>query len=100
MFEAVQPGPWVKPTIAAICSGIAAFIIYKSVRAHRQQATTGREELIGKTATVKTPLHPEGTVFYRGELWTATLNQGQAEPNEEVTITRTEGLKLYVIKKT
>ncbi|MCD6452878.1 MAG: NfeD family protein [Dehalococcoidales bacterium] len=86
--------------ISAIVGSVIGFIAYKVIRTHQRQPTTGREELIGKIAIVRTPLHPEGTVLYRGELWTATLDQGQAEPNEEVTITRTEGLKLYVTRKT
>jgi len=94
-----QPDPWVIPTIAAVLGSITAFIIYKVVRSHRQQATTGREELRGKVATVRVALKPEGQVFYKGELWTAILDQGEAQPGEEVVITKTDGLKLRVNKK-
>jgi membrane-bound serine protease (ClpP class) len=94
-----QPDPWVIPTIAAVIGSIAAFIIYRVVRTHRRQPTTGREELKGKIATVRRALTPEGTVFYKGELWTAILDEGEAQPGEEVIITKTEGLKVYVTKK-
>ena len=94
-----QPDPWVIPTIAAVIGSIAAFIIYRVVRTHRRQPTTGREELKGKTAVVKVALNPEGTILYKGELWTATIDQGEAKPGEEVIITKTEGLKVYVTKK-
>ncbi len=94
-----QPDPWVIPTIAAVIGSIAAFIIYRVVRTHRRQPTTGREELKGKTAIVKVALNPEGTILYKGELWTAILDQGEAKPGEEVIITKTEGLKVYVTKK-
>ena len=93
-----QPNPWVIPTIAAVTGSITAFIIYRVVRAHRRQPVTGREELVGKTATVKSALKPEGIVLYRGELWTAILDKGQANLGEEVIITKTEGLKLHVAK--
>jgi len=48
---------------------------------------------------VRRALTPEGTVFYKGELWTAILDDGEAQPGEEVIITKTEGLKVYVTKK-
>jgi len=85
--------------IAVGVGSVVAVIIYHAVRAHRRQATTGREELPGKTAIVKVALEPEGTVLHQGELWTAILDQGRAKPGEEVIITGFEGMKLYVTKK-
>jgi membrane-bound serine protease (ClpP class) len=86
-------------TVAVIFAAFLAFVINRVVAAHRRQATTGREELLGKTAVVRTALKPEGTVLFEGEIWTATLDQGRAEPREEVIIKRFDGLKLYVTKK-
>jgi membrane-bound serine protease (ClpP class) len=94
-----QPQPWVIPTIAVSIGAVIAFIVYHSVRAHRRQATTGREELPGKKAIVKVALEPEGTVLHEGELWTAVLDEGKAKPGEEVIITKFDGMKLYVTKK-
>lgn len=91
--------PWL---IAVTTIGIAAlfiFVISRVVQAHRRQATTGKEELIGKTATARTVLGPEGLVFYKGELWTAISDKGRVEPGEEVLITKVDGLKLHVTKK-
>ena len=86
--------------VVAVCfAAFLAFVINRVVVAHRRQATTGREELLGKTATVRTALNPEGTVLHEGEIWTAILDQGRAEPREEVIIKRFDGLKLYVTKK-
>ncbi len=78
---------------------IFTFIISRIVRAHRRQAATGREELVGKTAVVKTALEPEGTVFFKGERWVAVSEKGRMKPGESVIITKVEGLKLYVAKK-
>jgi len=94
-----QPDPWVIPTIAISIGAVLVFIIYHVVRAHRRQATTGREELPGKKAVVKAALEPEGTVLHEGELWTAVLDEGKAKPGEEVIITKFDGLRLYVTKK-
>ncbi len=85
--------------VAVIFAAFLAFVINRVVVAHRRQATTGREELLGKTAVVRTALNPEGTVLHEGEIWAAVLDKGQAEPGEEVIITKYEGLKLYVTKK-
>ncbi len=88
--------------IALIAIGIAVFLavsIIWGIRAHRHQALAGREELIGKTAVVKVALEPEGTVFFKGERWTAISEKGQVEPGEAVIITKVDGLKLYVTKK-
>jgi membrane-bound ClpP family serine protease len=45
-------------------------------------------------------LEPEGTVFLKGERWTAVSETGRVEPEETVIITKVDGLKLYVTKKT
>jgi len=94
-----QVSPWLIATVVIIIAAIFAFVISRVIRAHRRQASTGREELIGKTAVVKLALEPEGTVFFKGESWTAISDKGRVEPGEAVIITRVDGLKLYVIKK-
>jgi len=85
--------------ISVIIALILAFILNRVLKAHRRQASTGKEELIGKTATVRTTLNPKGTIFHEGEIWQAKLDEGQAEAGEEVIITRVDGLNLYVTKK-
>jgi len=91
--------PWLIATVTIIIAALFAFVINRVIRAHRRQASTGREELIGKTAVVKVALEPEGTVFFKGERWTAISETGRVEPGEAVIITKVDGLKLYVIKK-
>ena len=79
-----------------------AFIIVATmlaVRTHRNRVTSGKEDLVGSTAVVLTPLDPRGTVLVEGERWTAVLDKGAAAPDEEVTITKVEGLKLTVSRK-
>ena len=91
--------PWLIATMTILISGLLAFIISRIVRAHRRQATTGREELIGKTAVAKTVLNPEGTIFFKGELWQAVAEKGRIEAGEQVVINRVESLKLWVFRK-
>ncbi len=92
-----QVDPWLIAGVAICLTTLFAFVIQRIIRAHRRQARTGREELMGKTAVVKTALEPEGTVFFKGERWTAVSEKGRVEPGEEVIITRVDGLTLYVI---
>jgi len=95
----MQVAPGLIATVAILIAGFLTFAIWRVVKVHRRQATTGREELIGKTAVVKEALKPEGTVFLEGERWSAISQSGLVKPGEEVVITKVEGLKLYVTKK-
>ena len=103
LFQGASPvfrvDPWLIAIVTILITGVFAFVINRVVRAHRRQAATGREELIGKKAVVKIALNPEGTVFFKGELWTAISDQGKIEPGEEVIITSVDSLILHVIKK-
>jgi membrane-bound serine protease (ClpP class) len=96
---ALQVSPWLIGVMAAVVAAVFAFVITRIVHTHRRQAYTGREELVGKTAVAKSALEPEGIVLFKGERWTATAEKGKVKPGEEVTITRVDGLKLYVTKK-
>ena len=81
---------------------VAAFLfiaIVWGIRAHRNKIAAGREELVGRTASVVVALEPKGLVLVDGERWTAIIDNGRAEPEEEVTISKVEGLKLIVTRK-
>jgi membrane-bound serine protease (ClpP class) len=78
---------------------LLVFVVIWVVRAHQRKVEAGKEELIGRTAVVETALAPKGIVLVEGERWTAVIDKGRAEPEEEVSITRVEGLKLLVTKK-
>ena len=95
----MQIEPWL---IVIIVIGIAVFLavaIIWGIRAHRYQVSAGREELVGKTAEVLIALEPKGVVFIQGERWKAVSEKGRIESGEEVTITKVDGLKLWVTKK-
>jgi len=103
LFQGASPvfriDPWLIATVNIVIAGTLAFVINRAIIAHRKQAKTGREELIGKTAVVKVALNPEGTVFLKGERWTAISEEEVAKPGEEVIIKKIDGLILYVTKK-
>ncbi|MEE9366285.1 MAG: nodulation protein NfeD [Dehalococcoidales bacterium] len=91
--------PWLIAAVTIVIAGVFAFVINRAIRAHRKQAATGREELMGKRAMVKEALDPEGTVFYKGERWAAVSEKGRIEAGEEVIITVVDGLTLHVVRK-
>jgi membrane-bound serine protease (ClpP class) len=91
-----------KGLIAGVAVGFTAFAVFvlgAIIRGQRRRKATGAEGMIGAIAIAKTPLDPTGTVLTQGELWTAASEGGRVAPGEEVTITKVEGLKLWVAKK-
>lgn len=103
MFKGGSPvfrvSPWLIAVVALIFAGFFGFVVNRVISTQRRQPKTGREELKGKTAVVKVALEPEGTVLYKGELWTAVADKGKIKPGEEVTITGVDGLTLQVTRK-
>jgi membrane-bound ClpP family serine protease len=89
------------PIIVAIVFGVAfiVFVIYAIVKGQKRRLSVGVEEMIGKEAVVQTVLNPKGTVLAEGELWTAIAEDSTIEPGEEVIITKVEGLKLWVTRR-
>ncbi len=94
-----QVNPWLV-VLGVICLiAFVAISVIWGIRAHQFRIEAGREELIGRTAEVRTALDPRGTVFVEGEQWTAISEEGRVEPGEEVIISRVSSLRLYVTKK-
>ncbi len=89
------------PIIVAIVFGVAfiVFVIYAIVKGQQRKLSVGVEEMTGKEAVVRTALNPKGTVLAEGELWTAIAEDSTIEAGEEVIITKVEGLKLWVSRK-
>ena len=95
----LQIDPWL---IVIVAIAIAAFLVIAivwGIRAHRRRVSAGREDLIGRTAEVKTALNPKGTVLIEGELWMAVSEDGQAKPGDEVVITKVDRLTVWVTLK-
>ncbi|MDD4859037.1 MAG: nodulation protein NfeD [Dehalococcoidales bacterium] len=94
-----QVNPWLIATVTIILSALIIFVVSRAVTIHRKQATTGKEELPGKTAVARTALKPDGIVFFKGERWEAVSDSGRIESGEEVVISRVDGLILHVTKR-
>ena len=90
---------WLIVVIAIIIAVLLFFIVISVIRAHQKHIAAGKEDLVGKTAVVEIALEPKGVVLVEGERWTAITDSNRVEPEEEVIITKVEGLKLRVTKK-
>ena len=90
-------GPWGTALVAVVIVAALAFVIWRGILVHRRRVSAGKEDLVGKTARVRTALKPEGTVFIEGELWTAVSEEGRVKPGEEVIITAVDNLVLRVV---
>ena len=87
--------------MAVLTGGFFAFIVAQAIRAQSWQVTTGSEALIGATAVARTDIDPEGTVFLKGEYWSAVAEEGRAiEAGSQVEVTGREGFRLRVQKST
>jgi len=95
----IQIDLWLIILVLVTVVAFIVFVIVYGIRAHQQKVSAGREELIGRVAEVTALMEPKGMVRIEGEQWAAILEKGRAEPGEEVTITKVEGLKLRVTKK-
>lgn len=87
---------WVTALAVSIPFGlITVFLVSIAVRARRNKVTTGVEGLIGEIGTARSPLVPNGTVFVRGELWSA-VSTADVQEGEQVVVRAVDGLKLRV----
>jgi membrane-bound serine protease (ClpP class) len=91
-----QIDPWLIVLGAIAIAAFLVITIVLVVRAHRGKVSAGREDLIGKTAEVKTALSPKGTVLIEGEHWMAVSEDRHAEPGDEVVITKVDRLTVWV----
>jgi membrane-bound serine protease (ClpP class) len=68
-------------------------------RVRKRVVATGTQAMFGRLAIARTPLSPEGYVFYQGERWQAMIEEGAAEAGDRVRIVGAEGLRLKVRKE-
>jgi membrane-bound serine protease (ClpP class) len=71
------------------------FVVGMAVRTFGAKPVTGREEIIGGHGIARSDLAPNGTVFVRGELWTARSDE-PIRDGDTVEVTGMDGLTLQV----
>jgi len=84
------------PVIASI-TAISIFLVANAIKVHRRKVSTGKEGLIGKTATAMTRINKKGKVFLHGEIWDAYNTEKKLiKKGDEVRVVKVEGLRLFV----
>ncbi len=91
--------PWVVVLLSVMAVIFVAFVVNRAIRVHRHRIAAGREDLLGRTAEVRTALKPRGTVFIQGEHWKAVSKGGSVEVGEEVVIIEVDNLVLSVVRR-
>jgi membrane-bound serine protease (ClpP class) len=82
------------PAVAGM-SAFAALVVFGVGRSMRRKQTAGVEEMVGLVGRAQSPLAPEGSVFVRGEYWTARSDE-PIRAGERVEVVAVEGLRLRV----
>jgi membrane-bound ClpP family serine protease len=87
--------------VALVGAAVVWMLIVQSLATHRLAVRSGTPALLGRTATVRTPLAPVGQVLLDGALWRARLweEEGELAPvagGSTVVIESIEGLTLTV----
>jgi membrane-bound serine protease (ClpP class) len=103
-FNGSQPshGPQLNPILVFAMGGLVGlvglYIVTLVVRTRRRSVKTGIDSMIGATVIASTPLQPVGRVNYKGEDWTAVLDDPSTsvDSGTEVRIVGVEGLLVHV----
>ena len=95
-------GPQLNPILVFAMGGLVGivglYVVTLIVRTRRRSVKTGTESMIGATVIASTPFQPVGRVNYKGEDWTAVLDDpfASVDPGTELRIVAVEGLLVHV----
>jgi membrane-bound serine protease (ClpP class) len=85
--------------ILGAAAAIAAFFVVAvsaTVRAQRLPPQGGGQDLIGAIGVARSDLAPDGQVHVRGEMWTATAEDGAIASGQRVRVVGVAGLRIRV----
>lgn len=87
--------------LAAAFGGIAvlSLALFKLLAPTGTRPVLGMEALVGASGEAFTELAPDGLVRIGGELWRARSTGGFLQRGEEVVVTRTDGLRLFIERR-
>jgi membrane-bound serine protease (ClpP class) len=91
------------PVLVGIMVAWAAFAISLFVfttQTLKKQVPVGLPSMIGAKGKAASSLDPEGMVRIKGELWVATVAEGDISAGENIEVIGEDGLKLVVQRAT
>lgn len=86
-------------TVMAVIVALFVLIIWLAIRTHVRKPTTGEKGMIGLVGEARTDLSPEGSVYIRGEYWTAVAASGKIKNGSKVKVVEMDGMTLKVEKE-
>jgi membrane-bound serine protease (ClpP class) len=87
-----SPLPFMRVSLSVIIPAVLftalffLFAVSMGIRAQKRKVTTGNEGLVGESGTARTPVHGDGSVFVRGELWSAHSDEPIAAGSPVVVV--------------
>ena len=96
--QGLQVNPILVFAMGGLVGLIGLYVVTLIVRTRQRSVKTGTDSMIGATVIASTPLQPVGRVEYKGEDWTAVLDDPSTsvDPGTEVQIVAVEGLLVHV----
>ena len=91
-----QVNRWLIFSLAGFMAAFFVMVAGAIIRTRRLPAYMGAQTLVGRRATVRSALDPEGFVFFEGARWRATAEDGPVAEGERVRVTQVRGLRLTV----
>jgi membrane-bound serine protease (ClpP class) len=83
-------------SVVGVTAALSLFVLSKGLLIQKKRPTTGRDALVGEIAVVRRALNPEGTVFVKGEYWTARSLEGYLPVGTQVRVDAIQGSTLLV----
>ena len=82
--------------VVGVTTGLSLFVLGKGLLIQSKRPAMGQRTLIGVTGSVRDELNPEGTVFVKGEYWSARSLEGTLPLGTAVRVEELEGSTLLV----
>ena len=102
LFDAPEIGLrvswWAIVPMVGTTAGFFLFVVAAGVRALARRQLLGPSGLVGRLATVKERLAPEGQVLVYGEIWRAVAEGEPVEAGAHVRVVAVDGLTLKVAR--